>query len=193
MFWTFRWWEIRSFFQPKSRWKDDIYLVLLSFPWYSRTWEIWYFVQCFSRTLTTDKGTNIVKNICVTEEPFLSKTTTDTACETILFSKFVCILFLISHERIQILKASWGVAIESFSIEPKETTMHSVLKKDVFQILEELMLYFIPIKAWVENLHTKNCVKNLMVIMPSYFRRAIKDKTWKSFGEEGLFSNIANI
>ena len=90
-------------------------------------------------------------------------------------------------------KASWGVAIEPFSIEPKETTMHSVLKKDVFQILEELMLYFIPIKAWVENLHTKNCVKNLMVIMPSYFRRAIKDKTWKSFGEEGLFSNIANI
>ena len=28
--------------------------------------------------------------------------------------------------------------------------------------------------------------------MPSYFRKAIKDKTWKSFGEEGLFSNIVN-
>ena len=46
LFWTFRWWEIRSFFQPKSWWKDDIYLVFLSFPWYSRTWEIRFFVQC---------------------------------------------------------------------------------------------------------------------------------------------------
>ena len=44
LFWTFRWWEIRSFFQPESWWKDDIYLVFLSFPWYSRTWEIWFFV-----------------------------------------------------------------------------------------------------------------------------------------------------
>ena len=43
LFWTFRWWEIRPFFHPKSWWKDDIYLVFLSFPWYSRTWEIWFF------------------------------------------------------------------------------------------------------------------------------------------------------
>ena len=74
---TFWWWEIRSFFesrswwkddiycllrsscfelfgdgkcgdffQPKSWWRDDIYLVFLSFPWYSRTWEIWFFAQC---------------------------------------------------------------------------------------------------------------------------------------------------
>ena len=35
------------FFQPKSWWKNDIYLVFLSFPWYSRTWEIWFFAQCF--------------------------------------------------------------------------------------------------------------------------------------------------
>ena len=46
LFWTFRWWGIRSFFQPKSWWKDDIYLVFFSFPWYSRTWEIRFFVQC---------------------------------------------------------------------------------------------------------------------------------------------------
>ena len=46
LFWTFRWWEIWSFFQPKSWWKDDIYLAFLSFPWYSRTWEIRFFVQC---------------------------------------------------------------------------------------------------------------------------------------------------
>ena len=46
LFWTFRWWEIRSFFQPKSWWKDDIYMVFLSFLWYSRTREIWFFAQC---------------------------------------------------------------------------------------------------------------------------------------------------
>ena len=50
LFWTFRWWEIQSFFQPKSWWKDDIYLVFLSFPWYSRTWEIRFFVQCSKLT-----------------------------------------------------------------------------------------------------------------------------------------------
>ena len=44
LFWTFRWWEIWSFFQSKSWWKDDIYLVFLSFPWYSRTWETRFFV-----------------------------------------------------------------------------------------------------------------------------------------------------
>ena len=36
LFWTFCWWEIRSFFQSKIWWKD-IYLVFLSFPWYSKT------------------------------------------------------------------------------------------------------------------------------------------------------------
>ena len=46
LFWTFRWWEIRSFFQPKCRRKDDIYLVFLGCPWHSGTWEIRFFVQC---------------------------------------------------------------------------------------------------------------------------------------------------
>ena len=46
LFWTFRWWEIRSFFHPQSWWKDDVYLVFFTFPWYSRIWEIWFFVQC---------------------------------------------------------------------------------------------------------------------------------------------------
>ena len=75
LFWSFRKWEIRPFFEPKiwwkdniywllkvlvlnismmgntaffeSRrwWKDGIYLVFFSFTWYSRTWEIWFFVQ----------------------------------------------------------------------------------------------------------------------------------------------------
>ena len=33
-------------FSVKSWWKDYIYLVYLSLLWYSRTWEIWLFVQC---------------------------------------------------------------------------------------------------------------------------------------------------
>ena len=31
LFWTFRRWEIRSFFEPKRCWKDDIYWLLKSF------------------------------------------------------------------------------------------------------------------------------------------------------------------
>ena len=34
------------FFHQKSWWKHDIYVVFLSFLWYSRTWEIWFFAQC---------------------------------------------------------------------------------------------------------------------------------------------------
>ena len=51
LFWTFRWWEIRPFFQLKSWWKDDIYLAFLSFPWYSRTWVIWFFARCLVSSL----------------------------------------------------------------------------------------------------------------------------------------------
>ena len=40
LFWTY------LSFQPKGWWKDDIYLVVLSFPWYCRAWEIRFFVQC---------------------------------------------------------------------------------------------------------------------------------------------------
>ena len=34
LFWSKRWWKV------------DIFLVLLNFPWYFRTCEIWFFVQC---------------------------------------------------------------------------------------------------------------------------------------------------
>ena len=39
---------IRSFFQPKSWCKGNICLVFFSFPWYSRTWEMQFFVQCIN-------------------------------------------------------------------------------------------------------------------------------------------------
>ena len=51
LFQTFWLREIRSFLQPKSWWRDDIYLVFLSFLWYSRTWEIQFFVQCYRRQI----------------------------------------------------------------------------------------------------------------------------------------------
>ena len=58
LFWTFWRWEIPSFFEPKSWWKDDIYLAFLSFPWYSRTWEIWLFVQCAEAVPVNLNSTN---------------------------------------------------------------------------------------------------------------------------------------
>ena len=52
-----------------------------------------------------------------------------------------------------------------------------VLKIGALEILEQVMLYFTSIRVWVENLHIKNYIKNLMVIMPSYFYKDIKDMT----------------
>ena len=69
------------------------------------------------------------------------------------------------------------MAMESFSIELKETIVPKCFKKGIFEILDEFMLYFISIIAWVENIHIKNCNKNLMIIMPSYFYKEIKVKT----------------
>ena len=51
LFWTFQWWKIRSFCQPKSGWKDDIYVVFLSFLWYPRTWEIRFLAQRIKHAL----------------------------------------------------------------------------------------------------------------------------------------------
>ena len=55
-----------------------------------------------------------------------------------------------------IFKRTRVAAIESFSIELKETIVHKCFKKSVFEILEELKLYFISIRAWVERLHGCN-------------------------------------
>ena len=38
-----------------------IYLVVLKFPWFSGTWEIWFFVQCFSSSEKTSLFTALVK------------------------------------------------------------------------------------------------------------------------------------
>ena len=43
--------ENMVFFKPKCWCKSNIYLVFLSFPWYSRTWEIRFFVQSYVRAL----------------------------------------------------------------------------------------------------------------------------------------------
>ena len=46
LFWTYRWWEIRPFFSQKGDGKMIITFFFFNFPWYSRTWEIWFFAQC---------------------------------------------------------------------------------------------------------------------------------------------------
>ena len=93
LFWSFRWWEIRSFlsqevdgkmifsgywevlvlnvsvmgntvfFQPKSWWKDDVYVVFLSFLSYSRTWEIWFFAQWKIESRWVRRSKNNIKAI----------------------------------------------------------------------------------------------------------------------------------
>ena len=40
-----------------------------------------------------------------------------------------------------------------------------------------ILFYFISVRAWVENLHIKNCIKNLMVVMSSYFYKENKYNT----------------
>ena len=41
------------------------------------------------------------------------------------------------------------------------------------------MLYFISIRALIENFHKKSYLKSYGYIMPSYFYKAIKGKTEK--------------
>ena len=46
LFSAFQWWELRSFYWLESWCESNIYLAFMSFPWYSRTWDIRFFVQC---------------------------------------------------------------------------------------------------------------------------------------------------
>ena len=52
---------------------------------------------------------------------------------TFLFSKFVCIWLLILDARIQSLKESWVVAMESFSIEHIEAILRKCSKERYFR------------------------------------------------------------
>ena len=42
--------------------------------------------------------------------------------------------------------------------------------------VSSILVYFMSVRAWVENLHVKNCIKNFMVVMPSYFNNDNKYK-----------------
>ena len=54
-----------------------IFYVNVNFPWKKTNTKYELIWTCFSRTLVTDKGANIVQNIFLTEQPFLSKVTSD--------------------------------------------------------------------------------------------------------------------
>ena len=79
---------------------------------------------CFSRILATNKETNIVQNMCLMEQLFLSKI-------TVWNFSFVevCMQFLILHTRIESLKESRVVDMESFLIELIEAIGHKCSKK----------------------------------------------------------------
>ena len=54
------------FFDPKRWWKDDIYLVSLSFPLYFRNLEIWFQVKCndqLNEQSNSNKQTKLKKSI----------------------------------------------------------------------------------------------------------------------------------
>ena len=63
---------------------------------------------------------------------------------------------------IQSLKESGVVVMESFPTELKKPAYTSVLKNSVSEILEEVMLYFVSTRAWIENLHTKKTVLKIL-------------------------------
>ena len=89
LFWTFRWWKIRYFFESRSWWKDDIYWILRSFcfelfgngkygPFFSQkvdgkmifTWSFWAFYDIpgpgkygFSRSAPGAPAYSILQNI----------------------------------------------------------------------------------------------------------------------------------
>ena len=65
LFWAFWWSEIWSFFQPKIWWKDDIYVVFLSFLWYSRMWKI-----CFFCAVLFTMGGAVVNELTFSTKPF---------------------------------------------------------------------------------------------------------------------------
>ena len=60
------------------------------------------------------------------------------ACGIFLFSKIVCTWLLILHARIQSLKESGVVAMESFSNELMEVIVHKCSKKRCFRNIGEI-------------------------------------------------------
>ena len=113
---------------------------------------------------------------------YLRKITTD------CFSFLKVCMYLISNftcKGIQSLNECRVVAIESLSIELEETIVHKCFKKSVFEILKELILYFIPIRTWVENLHIKAVLKILWLecqvifTRPSRTRLVVTSQTYK--------------
>ena len=93
---------------------------------------------CFSRILATDKKTNIVQNIFLTEQTFLNKITT--GCLWNISFLEVCIHLIADFaSKVQALKESRVYTMESFSFELIEAIVHKCSKEGVFEILEELI------------------------------------------------------
>ena len=114
----------------------------VNFPWKRPMLSMNYFEllwTCFSRMLATDKEKKILCGTYVLQNSHFCIKLPLVACGTFLFSKFACIWLQILHARIQLLKESWVVAMESFLIEFIEAIAQTCSKKSVFEILEELI------------------------------------------------------
>ena len=93
---------------------------------------------CCPRTLATDKETNIIQNMCLTQHPCFSGITTESLWNFSfleicmhLISNFTCKDTVFKRDS----SSCYGIFLDLTSSHP------SVLKKGGFEILEEPMLY----------------------------------------------------
>ena len=106
----------------------------MDFPWKRPNNKYELLQTGFSRILATDKQI-LYRTYVLQNSHFWTKLPL-AACGTFLFSKFVCTWLLILHARIQSLKESGVVAMESFSIELIEVIAQKCSKKRCFQNIE---------------------------------------------------------
>ena len=100
---------------------------------------------CFSRILAAGKETLLYRTYVLQNSHFWTKLPL-AACGTFLFSKFVCTWLLILHVRIESLKESGVVAMDSFSIEIIEVTVHKCSKKRCFRNIGGTYKKTLPVK-----------------------------------------------
>ena len=120
-----------------------------------------YFESVFQEFLPQIKEQILYGIYIHTEQPFLSKITTD--CLWNCSFPEVCVHLISNFTwKVQSLKESLVVATESFSIELKETIVHKCSTRRCFRNIGGTYAFFCIYQSWVENPHIKSCIKNLI-------------------------------
>ena len=104
----------------------------MNFPWKIPVISMNYFECAFQEFWPQMKKYMLYRTHVLQNSHFWTKLPLAT-CETFLFSKFVCTWLLILHARIQSLKKSRVIAMESFSTELLEAIIHKCSRKRCFQ------------------------------------------------------------